>query len=135
MEISQKEINKLAKAPGRGIYSKEVLPVLKKLKIPHKEISTIVSDYTSFIHKIIITKLKNGTPIFLGVKVYPDESPNWAVDHFILVVGYNELTEELIVNSDNARERVKFSKLLNTENGLSLVHKSRYVYAIEFGVK
>lgn len=132
LNYSQKKINLLAGNPKRGIYSNEVLSLLVKLKIPHKNISTRTTKTEIFIKEKLIEVLKNNHSIFFGVKIYPDEYPKWAVDHFILLVGYNEKTNELIYNSFNERKRIKISKLLNSKEGYSLVHRSNYIYAIEF---
>ena len=128
--ISQKKINQLATKQNRGMYSNELIEVLKKLNIKFKNISFNSSKRTQFIDKII-NKLNSGNPIILGVKIYPDENPKWVCDHFILLVGYNKTTNELIYNSNDNRERILIKKILNKENGYSLVHKSNYIFAIE----
>lgn len=134
LSVSQKKINQLANSPGRGIYSNEVLAVLKKLKIPYINLTRKVDSQEKFIENILIENLKKKQPIFLGVKIYPDETPKWVCDHFILLVGYNELTKELIYNSDNGRDRISIQKLLNKKNGYSLIHKSYSIFAISITV-
>ncbi len=129
---SQAEINKLAGDPKRGIYSNEVLDLLKKLKIPNKNISERTIEPKKILEEKIINTLKKNHPIFFGVKIYPDESPKWAVDHFILLIGYNEIRNELIYNSFNERKRINISKLLNKKKGYSLISKHNYIFAIEF---
>lgn len=131
INISQEEINSLVKAPNRGIHSGEIVKILKKLNIPHTNLSANVSSPSLFLKETILPSLKSGNPILLGVKIYPDENPKWACDHFILVVGFNPVTKELIYNSNDERERVKISKLLNKENGYSILHKSKYIYALK----
>lgn len=129
---SQTEINKLAGDPKRGIYSNEVLDLLKKLKIANKNISERTTEPKKILEEKIIETLKKNHPVFFGVKIYPDITPKWAVDHFILLVGYNEKTNELIYNSFNERNRIKISKLLNKKNGYSVISKHNYIFAIEF---
>ncbi|HMV44496.1 MAG TPA: papain-like cysteine protease family protein [Leptospiraceae bacterium] len=131
MKITQEEINSLAGSPGRGIHSNEVLKVLKKLKIPFQNISTTVNNHRKYLEEKVIQNVKKGNPILLGVKIYPDENPKWVCDHFILIVGYNEKTGELIFNSNEERGRIQINKLLNKKDGFSILHKSKYVYAVQ----
>lgn len=131
MKITQEEINSLAGSPGRGIHSNEVLKVLKKLKIPFQNISTTVNNHRKYLEEKVIQNVKKGNPILLGVKIYPDENPKWVCDHFILIVGYNEITGELIFNSNEERGRIQINKLLNKKDGFSILHKSKYVYAVQ----
>lgn len=131
MKISQKKINALANSPGRGIHSGEILKVLKKLKIPFTEMSSTASDHRLFLEEKIIASIKTGNPVLLGVKIYPDENPEWACDHFILVVGFNETAQELIYNSNDERSRITLAKLLNRKEGYSILHRSKYVYAVK----
>lgn len=135
INISQKEINELANSPGRGIHSNEILKILRKLEIPFQNISTNVKNYSKFVEENILQNIKKGNPVLLGVKIYPDENPKWVCDHFILIVGYNEKTKELIYNSNDERNRISIEKLLNKKDGYSLLHKSKYVYAIKFTSK
>jgi ABC-type bacteriocin/lantibiotic exporter with double-glycine peptidase domain len=132
--ISQKNINKLATKQNRGMYSNELIHVLKKLNINFKNISSNFANKNEFIQKLT-NVLDSGNPIILGVKIYPDENPKWACDHFILIVGYNKTTNELIYNSNDSRERIKIKKILNKENGYSILHKSNYIFAIEIILK
>jgi len=101
--ISQKQINKSGGAPGRGLYTHELFKSLKYYKIPHKKIPGKVKNYNDFIKTNLIANINKNIPVLLGVKVYPDQHPNWACDHFILIVGYNKKTRELIYNSDDNR--------------------------------
>jgi len=130
LKLSQKEINKSGGLPGRGLYSHELFWSLRKNKIAHKNISQTVTSYDNFINTHLIGNVKKKWPVLLGVKVYPDEHPNWACDHFILVIGYNTKRKELIYNSDDERERIKIAKLLNTDEGFSLIFKKKYIFAI-----
>ncbi len=131
INISQKEINEIVNPPNRGIHSGEILKVLKKLKIPFSNISSTVSDPSLFLKEKIIKNIEAGNPVLLGVKIYPDENPQWVCDHFILIVGFNPYTKELIFNSNEERDRIKQSKLLNKKDGYSIIHKSKYIYAIQ----
>jgi ABC-type bacteriocin/lantibiotic exporter with double-glycine peptidase domain len=131
INISQEEINFLVKTPNRGIHSGEIIKILKKLKIPYTNLSANVSNPSLFLKETILPSVKAGNPILLGVKIYPDENPKWACDHFILVVGLNPITKELIYNTNDERERVKISKLLNKKTGYSILHKSKFIYALK----
>ncbi len=54
------------------------------------------------------------------------------MDHFILLVGYNEDTNELIFNDFNKRKRMDAEDLLQKREGYSIVNKSGYLNAVIF---
>ncbi|OGI69514.1 hypothetical protein A3A09_00210 [Candidatus Nomurabacteria bacterium RIFCSPLOWO2_01_FULL_42_20] len=130
--MSQKEINESVRNPGRGLHGNEIIKALEKNDITYKDISIITRRYSEYLNKVIIPAILNNNPVLLGVKIYPDEHPEWTADHFILLVGYNSITNELIYNSNNERERISVQKLLNNERGYSIVNKYEKIFAIQF---
>jgi hypothetical protein len=130
--VSQEEINIAGGNPGRGLYWKDLFIVLNRYNIKHRNISKYTTDYHDFLYNEIIERIKIGHPILLGVKIYPDEHPEWSGDHFILVVGYNSENDEIIYNTNTYRKRIEAEKLLNTSPGYSLINRHNYVLTIEF---
>jgi hypothetical protein len=132
IRVSQEAINRTGGNPGRGLHSGELFTVLKRYRIRYRKIPGRVTSYQHYLEKRILAALVKGSPLLIGVKIYPDVNPQWACDHFILAVGYNKKRQELIYNSFNRRYRIKYTKLLNREKGYSLVSKQNYVFAIAF---
>lgn len=141
VDITQMEINHEAGFPGRGLHAYELTIPLKKHKIKffHREKSVETSDsslttqrYRDFLYQDVIAKVKEGNPVLIGVKVLPTRFPEWPLDHFILIVGYNETANELIYNDFNHRKRIPAQKLLDEEPGYSFINEYNFVYAIEF---
>jgi TPR repeat protein len=145
IETTEIDINEIAGEPGRGLHAYELSRVLDHHDLDYRDTmghhpisyvpgffrkicgdllkrSPDVEMYQRFIRVEIIGSLRRGIPVLLAVKVFPSQNPLYPCDHFILVVGYNEETEELIYNSHNRRERVKISKLLDTSDGYSLIN-------------
>jgi len=60
-------------------------------------------------------ELRNGHPVFVGVKIYPDEHSTWAYDHFVLVVGYT--ADGLIYNTNIEGQRERSVELLSSRQG------------------
>jgi hypothetical protein len=54
------------------------------------------SDLSAFI-VWIQDNLRRGHPVICGCKLYPDEHPDWSLDHFVLAVGFN--AEGLLLNT------------------------------------
>ena len=129
---TQAEINRAGGNPGRGLHSNELFFAMEKYGIHYSVIPGRVNDFRTFLHDEIIGTIKRGRPVLLGVKIYPDLHPRWACDHFILLIGYNRTTGELIFNSNNRMERVPAEKFLDMENGYSIVNAHRYVFAVKF---
>jgi ABC-type bacteriocin/lantibiotic exporter with double-glycine peptidase domain len=131
MNISQKDINRAGGSPGRGLYSHELIQVLRKYKVGFRNRSYRTSDYQGYILHDIIPSLRSGNPIILGVKVYPDNNPAWSCDHFILVAGYNLSSRELIINDVTKRDRISFEQLTSGATGYSIASSHQHVFAIE----
>jgi len=70
--------------------------------------------------------------VMIGVKVYPTQFPQWPYDHFVLVVGYNQSSNELIFNDFNSRRRMPAAKLLNEDPGYSFLNPFNIVFAVVF---
>jgi len=132
IKVSQKAINIAGGNPGRGLHSSELFTVLKHFNVRYHRIPGRVRSYQNHLQSKIIGSLKKGRPVLLGVKVYPDSTPAWACDHFILVIGFNAERKEILYNSFNQRSRINFSKLLNKKKGYSLVSRHKYVFAVAF---
>ena len=131
--VSQKEINVSGGNPGRGLHGSELFLALNNNDIKYKNISlTIIRDYSEYLNKVIIPAILNDNPVLLGVKIYPDEHPEWSSDHFILLIGYNSITDEIIYNSNDERDRIPARKLLNKKRGYSIVDKYKDIFAIQF---
>ena len=139
---SQLEINIQGGAPGRGLHSYELhIPleaqgfsyqdkmrhsyILYALQLmnPLSMFGRDTTKYRQYIDETIIPELRLGHPIILGVKIYPDTHFLWDCDHFILLVGYNEETDELIFNDFNKRKRIKITQLLDKREGYSIQNR------------
>lgn len=150
---TQIETNYIAGNRGRGLYTYELPKVLdyygiKNLNLIKRSLVAEIMGYVNpfigrkvyeaYLYDIIIPSIKKGRPILLGVKNYPNRFPFWDqrywwhVDHFILLVGYNEDTNELIFNDFNKRKRIDADDLLQRRDGYSIVNKSGYLNAIIF---
>ena len=137
-QTTQIEVNHAGGKPGRGLHSYELHRVLDYHGIEYTDtmnrsifayllgfINPFRSKkhYRDFLYGTVIGNVKQGNPVILGVKIYPDRHFYWDCDHFVLVVGYNEETEEIIFNDFNHRKRLEADKLLDRSDGYSLRNK------------
>ncbi len=142
IDATQIEINKAGGNPGRGLHFEELFFALNEYKSDYVDLTRSVhsSDsvkkskrYHSFLYDDITPRVKKGNPVLIGIKIYPTQKPDWAADHFVLVVGYNEKTNELIYNNFEKRQRINAEQLVSqAENGYSFINKYDWVIAIEF---
>lgn len=130
--FSQEEINKIGGDPKRGLHGNEVIKVLDSLKISYniKRKADTWESTVDTLKNIIM----NGDPIILGVKIYPDMYPSWAVDHFILLTGLDIKDNIFYCNSFTTTKQISISKLLNTQNGYSLINTHDAIYAVEIAL-
>ena len=149
--VTQMEINRAAGSPGRGLRSYELQRVLKYYGLENEDriygntvrffckyfkIFDVFSNkdkhYRNTVAERIIPEILKGNPVLLGVKRYPDKIKWWDLDHFILLAGYNEETDEIIYNDFTKRKRIKVDKLFNKNPGYSLVNRYHLVNYIIF---
>lgn len=147
---SQIEINRLGGSPGRGLHTDELYKALDHYGIKYVDklnksylryaleffnpvnwFSDFSDEYRDYLYNIIIPKIKEGHPVILGIKIYPDEHSLWDCDHFILLVGYNEETDELIYNDNNRRKRISAEKLLDKSSGYSIINRYNFFNYLE----
>jgi TPR repeat protein len=153
-ETTEIDINEIGDSPGRGLHTYELHLVLDRFgleyrdKMGPKPVGYIplllwsflrksvmgrppdLEKYRRFIYDNVIVSVRDGIPVILGIKSYPHGNSLHPVDHFILVVGYNEVEDEIVFNSHNERGRVSVSKLLDTSDGYSLVNRYDLTCAI-----
>ncbi|MDA3837631.1 MAG: C39 family peptidase [Candidatus Delongbacteria bacterium] len=154
-KITQPEINHDGTLQGRDLHGNELTPPLDKYGFEYVDkmscpyLIAVISffnpmnlfdhteKYRDFIDNTLIKKIKQGHPIILGVKIYPTKHFTHYADHFILLTGYNEITNEIIFNDHSVRKRIKVEKLLDKTDGYSLVNVYDFLNYIEitnFGV-
>ena len=140
--LSQIEINHIGGDPGRGLHSYELHTILDIYKLeytdsmersrlkyalalinPFNLFHSNSSKYREYLYDTVLERVKQGNPVILGIKQYPDRHFFWDSDHFILVVGYNETTQELIFNDFNQRKRIQIDDLLEKTDGYSIVNR------------
>jgi len=148
--VSQIEINKDGGNPGRGLHSNELYKALDKYNFEYTDnlkysylhyalsflnpvnlFSDNSEDYKKFLYDVVIEKIKQGIPVILGIKIYPDKHFFWGCDHFILLVGYNEETNEIIYNDFNQRKRIRADKLLDKTEGYSIINRYNFLHYLE----
>ena len=133
LKLPQLLLNRAGGNPGRGLHTNELFDALNKYGIKHTaRFQSGVKDYGKYLQDNVIDPVTSGNPVLLGVKIYPDKFPQWSCDHFILIVGYNPGTQELIFNDFGARKRIAITKLIDTTDGYSVVNTRARPFAVEF---
>ena len=130
--------------PGWGLSSYEIVNVLEKLDIDYKyTLSPKIEGYYPFLfgnsyedilREKVIRKVKEGIPVMFGLKYLPYHIPYIPMDHFILIIGYNEETDEIIYNDINQINRSTVSKLVDGSYGYSAVNYYDVSHIIQFPV-
>ena len=88
IERTQREIHRAGEPDHADLFSYEIDTALDTLGICYERWPDGERDVDGFI-AWIRGHLASGVPVFCGVKLYPDEHPDWSLDHFVLVVGYD----------------------------------------------
>jgi hypothetical protein len=95
-EVSQKQINQAGAPRHPDLYAYDIDNALNALGVSFICFDESNSDLSAFI-VWIRDNLRCGGPVICGCKLYPDEHPDWNLDHFVLVVGCN--AEGLLLNT------------------------------------
>lgn len=124
-EISQHDINKAGSPAHADLYAHDIDPALQTLGVKYRAFDTGGADVSGFI-AWIRAELDMGRPVFCGLKIYPDQHPNWSLDHFVLVVGYKP--GALLVNTQldaSGQLWISESQLKSFEGGYSFENVHR----------
>src|ERR1035441_1772190 len=95
-EVSQKQINQAGAPRHPDLYVYDIDNALNALGVSFICFDEPNSDLSAFI-VWIQDNLRCGHLVICGCKLYPDEHPDWNLDHFVLVVGCN--AEGLLLNT------------------------------------
>lgn len=145
MTMSIEEITAVGKLhfKGWGLGSSELADVLKGLKIKHKityaqKVETFtqlnLQTYEDILREKVVARVKKGIPVMFGIK-YAPYVYNFLplpMDHFILAVGYNEETDEIIYNDINQVNRSTVTKLIDGSFGYTAINYFDVIWVVEF---
>jgi len=152
VELTKVDINEIGTGSSRGLHCYELHRVLKNHGLDYRDTmwrpslsfiprfvrsffkSSPVEErtalYRRFLYGEIIASVLRGVPVILAVKAVPETHALYPAEHFVLVVGYNPQTDEMIYNSHNRRNRFKASKLLDIIDTYSLVNRYDWTGAL-----
>jgi ABC-type bacteriocin/lantibiotic exporter with double-glycine peptidase domain len=121
-EISQREINQAGQPKHPDLYAGDMDRALRALGVTFTSYDQRgnVSTFIAWIQQ----QFRAGFPVICGCKVYPDEHPDWSLDHFVLVVGFN--AEGLWLNTQldmSGQVLVSYAQLSSRRNGYSFENR------------
>jgi len=122
--LPQYVIHELGKPKQRGLWSAD-LPVAADAAGLTCEVwqqgTHGVDDFMRWIKESV----KKGNPVVVGLKRYPDRHKRWFCDHFVLVVGYDQVGFLLNTNvrSDGGQTRRSYENITSDNGGLSFKNK------------
>mgnify|MGYP001765156160 CR=1 FL=1 len=123
-EISQAAINQAAGSPS-DITEDDLDVALRALGVPYEAWDGSNRDVNAFI-EWIKSQLARGRPVICGTKIYPDEHPDWYVDHFVLAVGYD--AAGLILNTQldcDGQVHAAYAALASTSAGYAFQNRQQ----------
>jgi hypothetical protein len=124
--VSQEEINRAAGSPS-DITEDDMDRALVALGVEYETWDDSNRDVNGFI-EWIKDQLRAKRPVICGTKIYPDENPDWYVDHFVLAVGFDPAGLLLNTQLDcDGQQRVSYGQLVSLDEGYSFQNsQSRY---------
>lgn len=123
-ELSQRAINQAAGGGRPDIIETTMDRALDTLGVNYTTWDDSNSDETQFV-AWIQDALRQGHPVICGMKIYPDETPEWYVDHFVLAVGFDQTGLLLNTQLDcDGQVTVSYGQLASQHDGYAF--QSRY---------
>ena len=125
-EVSQDAINQAAGSPS-DITEDNMDVALVALGVTYEAWDDSINDVNRFI-EWTKAQLRNGRPVICGTKIYPDENPEWYVDHLVLAVGFD--TTGLLLNTQldcDGQQLVSYGQLASMDEGYAF-QNNRYHY-------
>ncbi|MBF0226122.1 MAG: carboxypeptidase regulatory-like domain-containing protein [Desulfobacterales bacterium] len=143
VNVSLEDINKVGKkhSKGEGLITSEIANVLNYYELDYNYTiwtnlktsnSSYGKTYENILRDEVLEKLKKGHPVMLSLKYSPDFYPEVHADHYVIVFGYNEVTDEIIYTDMNQVNRSSVKKLYDGSSGYSLINTYKVVFVIEF---
>ena len=126
-QVAQDVIHRAGKPSNSDLQDDDLEVALQALGAVFNRYEGESKDSKEFVGWIE-EQLRSKYPVICGCKIYPTEKPDWDVDHFVLVTGYN--SKGLLMNTQldcNGQVLVKYSELKSTKEGYSFINP-RNVY-------
>ena len=125
--VPQRLINKAGKPTTPDLYARDIPVALRALGLRYRWWNNR-GDVDTFI-RWIQRQLRGGKPVLVGVKINPTEHPEWSLDHFVLVVGFDR-TSLLLNTTWGRRERRSYADLKSTRKGFSFRNRFPRYYGL-----
>lgn len=124
----QEKINEAGQPVHPDLYSNEIPLAIKNLGIQYEPWPGDSTDAKAFI-AWIRKQISGGSPVLVGVKIYPTQHEEWGLDHFVLAVGVKD--DALVLNTTwGFRYTLSERQLLSTHEGFSFANKFQSYYGL-----
>jgi len=126
-QVAQDVIHRAGKPSHSDLQDDDLEVALQALGAVFNRYEGESKDSKEFV-EWIQKQLRSGYPVICGCKIYPTEKPEWDVDHFVLISGYN--SKGLLMNTQldcDGQVLVKYTELKSTKEGYSFINP-RNVY-------
>ena len=128
-EVPQHLINQAGNPDHPDLYVYDIDDALNTLGVTYTIWDESNNNVSSFI-AWIKWQIANGYPVLCGIKIYPDEYPEWYLDHFVLVVGFDEQGLRLNTQLDmDGQQIISYSQLSSMNDGYSFENSQSHYFA------
>ena len=124
----QERINEAGKPIHPDLYSNDIPLALRSLGMECRYWPGGAADMGDFLDWVR-KQIAAGSPVLVGVKIYPTNHEEWGLDHFVLAVGVEG--DSLVLNTTwGFRYTLTERQLRSTQKGFSFANKYNSYYGI-----
>lgn len=121
-EVSQEAINAAAGSPS-DITEVTMDTALRNLGVSYSSWNESNGDVQAFMDWIV-DRLRSRQPVICGTKYYPDETPEWFVDHIVVATGFH--ADGLLLNTQpnaDGQVWVSYAQLASMNTGIAFLNR------------
>ena len=126
--MPQKLINQAGNPRQPDLYSDDIPVALGHLQMDFEQWQGRRGDVAPFL-AWLKAHLAKGVPVLAGMKIHPTKHPEWSLDHFVLVVGYEK--DAFLINTTwDRQDKLTAAQLASTSKGLAFANRFNAYYGL-----
>ena len=126
--LPQAAVNRAGSPAHADLYAQDIPVALRKLGVRFRWAEH--PDALPRFYAWLRAELRAGRPVFAGVKIHPTEHPEWSLDHFVLLSGYDARGFVFNTTWGKRQHRTIAQLSSTTRRGLAFANRTGRAFAL-----